>query len=625
MFQLRVLWLVVLVACGPSFHLPMSAAELAAAHDGHALILYLSQPSADPVVCDASAAGPHIAVDDAVERALVDGLRDGAIEPRIWRACTEPMLASADRAGRTALLDRIVDAYTEVITAPQIERDPRAQARLAALDAVYRSRAPESRTRPETAHALEVKLRLALAKRTTGPYARSRATEMLATLELERGLWGRRIIDVALLDQLVVSKSEAVLAWFAARLPDPALRAEARRRVIRLRIAGSPFGELRDDAAHVEAMMMELGRNPVSPRLQPPSRAEVDPARLAIRGVVVSQDVGRQTATLADAAAAAGARRSNPLTLRGALSVELAGLSRPITLCGAARDLDPSPCLLAGDITVASPLMWADRDGGLHLVEQMTARQAVELARGGAAMSLPIAVGGQPVTALEWPISFARPRSMVLAAGAGDRGPSLTVTVEEHLDRLIYTVDDGHSVRLAVAARADASKFRIVSAGGDGAVGSDGSSGSAGSDGIDGSSASCPSGSASDGTSGGNGGPGGDGGNGGDGGDGGDIRVVVICPDGACRETLAALRTAFESRGGHGGPGGSGGQGGRGGRGGAGGSGASCTDDKGNVTSVSGGSAGSSGSDGSSGMSGSSGSDGHPGSVQLSARRPAGP
>ena len=50
----------------------------------------------------------------------------------------------------------------------------------------------------------------------------------------------------------------------------------------------------------------------------------------------------------------------------------------------------------------------------------MTARQAVELARGGAAMSLPIAVGGQPVTALEWPISFARPRSVVLAAGVGD-------------------------------------------------------------------------------------------------------------------------------------------------------------------------------------------------------------
>src|SRR4029079_7048122 len=106
----------------------------------------------------------------------------------------------------------------------------------------------------QAARALEGRLHEALAGRGTGPYARSRATAMLATLELERGLWGRRIVDVALMEQLVADKSEAVLGWFAARLADPALRAEARRRVIRLRIAASPFSELRDDAAHVEAM-----------------------------------------------------------------------------------------------------------------------------------------------------------------------------------------------------------------------------------------------------------------------------------------------------------------------------------------------------------------------------------
>lgn len=128
MFKLHALWLVGLVACGPSLHLPMTAAELVRAHDGRALILYLSQPSADPVVCDASSPGPHIAADDAVDRVLVEGLRDGAIRPTIWRACVERILASADRAGQTALLDGIVGAYGEVIGDRQIERDPRMQA-----------------------------------------------------------------------------------------------------------------------------------------------------------------------------------------------------------------------------------------------------------------------------------------------------------------------------------------------------------------------------------------------------------------------------------------------------------------------------------------------------------------
>lgn len=90
--------------------------------------------------------------------------------------------------------------------------------------------------------------------------------------------------------------------------------------MIRLRIAASPYDELGSDAAHVEEMMMELGKNPVSPRLQPPSGAAVDPAKLSVRGIVVEQDVDRQIATLAAQRDPAGSRPGDPLTLRGALS-----------------------------------------------------------------------------------------------------------------------------------------------------------------------------------------------------------------------------------------------------------------------------------------------------------------
>jgi hypothetical protein len=269
--------LVAVAACATSFHAPMTAAELVRAHDASALIVYLGQPSADPAVCDAAAAGPHIVVDDAVDRTLVDALRDGKIPPPIWRACADRILASGDRAGRAHLLDEILRSYPQLLAAPAIEHDPAVQARLAALEGAYEARAPEIIAHPDVAAALAVDLYQQVSGPALGAFARRSANEMATTLSLERGSWGDRVIDVGLLDQLAAQHNEAALARIAARLPDAALRSEARRRVIRLRIAASPYPEVREDAAHVEAVMMELGNNPVSPRLQPPT-ASLPPA-----------------------------------------------------------------------------------------------------------------------------------------------------------------------------------------------------------------------------------------------------------------------------------------------------------------------------------------------------------
>jgi hypothetical protein len=351
----------------------------------------------------------------------------------------------------------------------------------------------------------------------------------------------------------------------------------------------------------------------------------VDAARLPRRSIEVKQDVRRQTASLrglSDPPGPAMAAMIDAASLRGALSVEVAGLSRPVTLCAPASDLDPEPCLLPGDIAMNSPLAWRDRDGGVHLIEQISAHQVVELARGGTALSLPVAIAGRTLTTLDWPLRFARPHDLVLASSTdGGDGPSLSVQIEARADRLIYTVDDGGRVLLAVAERSAARAFRIVSRGGSGGAGSDGFSGSDGSDGTTGSSASCPSWSGGSGGDGSDGSRGGDGGSGGNGGDGGDIEVTVRCEDGACSDLVAQLRDAIRSEGGPGGPGGRGGRGGHGGRGGSGGSGTSCTDDKGNTTSLSGGSDGRSGSDGSNGSDGSSGSDGKAGQVQFRTTR----
>src|SRR5581483_12351084 len=85
---------------------------------------------------------------------------------------------------------------------------------------------------------------------------------------------------------------------FGARLPDAGLRQQAQRRVIRLHIAASPLPEVRDNARAVEDTVLAQGRYPVSSAEHPPVRATLDPQRVPLRGVLVRQEVMRQTVTL---------------------------------------------------------------------------------------------------------------------------------------------------------------------------------------------------------------------------------------------------------------------------------------------------------------------------------------
>lgn len=597
---------------------PASGAELAGARDAGALVRYLSQPAADPSVCDRASPGPHIAIDDEIERALVDAIRTGKLAPDPWRACVDQIFATGSEGRRTSLLDRIAQAYTAVLSESAIERDSRIQARLTALEGAYRERAPDVAASAEAITALTAQLRQRLDGGKLGPFARRSATELLATLGVERGMWNQRLVDAALLDQLVAQRDEQLLARFAARLP-AAQRGDAQRRLIRLRIAASPYPEVRDDAARVEEIVMQHGRNPVALAQHAPTSAQIDAAQLPLRGLVVNQDMDRQRASFGDTEQPAGAPMVAPVALQDALTVELAGLSRPVALCRSAQALDPTPCLLPSDVAVNSSLVWRDRDGGVHFVEQFRAVQAIDLARRGERLQLPISIAGAVETQLEWPLTFARPDDLLFVSDA-PRGAALAVAIEERHGRLIYEVEDRERLQLAVVERADASGFRIVNRGSEGAAGADGEPGEVGRDGAKGTKATCQIWS-DDGERGRDGGDGGDGRDGRNGGDGGDIRVVVRCESGICDHTIAMLRPVIRSEGGPGGAGGRGGTGGAGGRGGDGGEGERCVNAKGDVMRMPAGASGAAGASGNDGRAGRDGSVGRPGRVAFIAER----
>jgi hypothetical protein len=107
-------------------------------------------------------------------------------------------------------------------------------------------------------------LRNALAKQRLRPTAARFATELLVVVDLERGMFEGRPVDVAAIDKIYAAKNERALQVFAQRLPNVTLRDEARRRIIRLHIAASPFPEVHAQAAAVEETLMAKGVNAVS-------------------------------------------------------------------------------------------------------------------------------------------------------------------------------------------------------------------------------------------------------------------------------------------------------------------------------------------------------------------------
>ncbi len=596
-------------AATQTFTYPMTATELAAYGTSEALIAYLGQADATPTVCDPASKGPHARpLDDKGKQRLVLALINGTVAPDTWRSCVDAMARRGSPADTAQLVDEIGRGYRTLLSNPDFEKIQVIRVRLAAMQRFYLGRKNGEGGNTKLDVSLFTSLRKAIAKQELGTYARTFGQELLTAVDAEHGQWQGRSVDDQLLDERYAAKDENTLRIFAQRLPTDALRIDASRRIIRLRIASSLFAEVRANAAQVEETVLRDGINPISLTEHAPVSATLDASKTPVRSVLVQQQVWQQTAKLI-AYGGDGARSSvlPEVKLRGALEVVAAGVSRPVTLCGGKRSLDPTPCIQPSDVHIDNPYAYLDKHGAFRFVDHITETQAVSLAAARDKFVLPIRVGEKPILSVTWRLSYARPEDLIFRGpNPGENGPQLGVLIDARDPaRYIFNANDGVVPHLAVVEAADVPSFHVGSSGAQGQSGVDGASGSDGSSGSE-----C--GNGGDGSDGEDGGPGGPGGN------GGDVSVRVECASADCSALKATLRNLAVSIAGAGGAGGSGGSGGSGGAGGSGRSATTHTDDQGNtVVDDPGCSGGASGSSGSSGSDGPLGAPGRPGSVRF--------
>lgn len=206
------------------------------------------------------------------------------------------------------------------------------------------------------------------------------------------------------------------------------------------------------------------------------------------------------------------------IDLKGALHIEVEGLSRSVTLCSSESgtdSLEPTPCVSPKDVVIENPLAKLHADGTLSLLEKLTVTQFLQLAKSKDGLVVPIRIGGKRWLTLSWNPYFPPPSNLVLAAQEeGTDGPTLWVLIDHRdISRFLISVICQGKTRRILLDLADAIGFQIVS---QGAVGSQG---------LDG----------------------------GNGGNGGRIYVEMFCGDADCSHTRLVAQNMIRSLGGHGG------------------------------------------------------------------------
>jgi len=593
-------------ACATGLPLPMTAAELVRYDSGPALVAYLGQPDASPAVCDPRARGPHVPAFTAdIRRALIGGFVDGKIAAVPWRRCVEAALNGLPPDQVSSLVDDVMLSYRKLLKDSDLETDPAFAERVATIQRLYVDRPFGLDGHPTVLAPFLDDLRTSLATNKLGAVARTFTAELIATVDLEHGIWQGRRVDLPMMDALAAAGNEMTLTRFAERLRKPGLREQAKRRIVRVHVALSAFDEVHADAAAVEDAVMRDGYNRIALDDHHLVRAWFDESKAAIRNVLVRQRVWQQSATLLGYALQRPTLSVLPeLAFRGSLWAELQSVSHPVTLCDSKQALDPTPCIAISSVSLGSPFTYLDNGGLFHFRDNVGEKEVIPLAARDA-FALPVALDGQPAVSLLWGLSYERPENLDFSGpGHGDRGPDLDVRVEHpNQRRYVFTVHSDRGEHVAVVETADLAAFHVASRGAQGEAGWNGTPGSTGTSG----------GTCSDG---GQGGPGGDGGNGGNGGDGGNINVVIACGLVPCDVDL--IKRIIFSAGGDGGGGGWGGAGGSGGSGGSGRSPSTHTDSDGNtIVDDPGCSPGSSGASGPSGANGWPGQAGRPGRVAV--------
>ena len=270
----------------------MTAGQMIQIDSGPALLAYLAQPDASPIVCDLRARSPHITrVTADIRRALVDGLVKAKVAPALWRRCVDVLLKGLPPDEVSPLFDELGRAYQRMLADSELERSPAFAERMATLHRACLERPSGTDVNPRLRGLLIEKIRTALKMGQLGPVATSFGQELVATIDLENGLWQGRTVDVAMMDALAESGNEMTLTRFVERLPSAELRDMARRRILRIHIARSPFPEVRDSGAAVEENMIRNGHNRISLKEHPLLNASIQTAVLlpTIRAVARAQ------------------------------------------------------------------------------------------------------------------------------------------------------------------------------------------------------------------------------------------------------------------------------------------------------------------------------------------------
>ena len=605
-------------ACGPHFAVPYTRADLhrdLPGRGGAALLHYLAQDGADGVVCGKPAVARHLDA-RALRQLVVKGLVDGVVASSRLEACAKAAYSSLSPGLARALGDAVVDGY-EIL----IGRRPVPVSRLEVAQRLIVER--PAQTQLDATRLVRTLRRVEV----TGP-ARAMVATLLETLELESGQVDGQPVDMALIGRL---QDERLLLAMTTRLPAPALRAAARRRVIDLRIAASRSPYVEEHASAVRRRVFTTGRNAVNLQDHRPTAARL----LATRGggvstIVVKQSPAAGRSALFASRPGGGRDLVSTLMLRGKLRIHVAGFIESLTLCGSPQDLDIEPCIDAAELTLTPPFARLGDDGEVRLAEYIGTAALERLFRGGRTLELAITLRGDPLATVEFPIRFARPETLRFRGAPSSKGPDLLVIARRAHGRVAFEVlrhDRSEETRYVVIEEDELPAFGVISVGGDGHRGTPGRTGRVGSIGRPGTNAGCPYMHATDGGPGGAGETGGPGGDGRLGGDGGAIDLRVSCGAAACDDLIATLGDVVQSRAGSGGAAGPGGRGGRGGPGGSGGAGTRCrTGTVGGpampgpptLQQLPGGNRGTTGMSGMNGPDGQAGQDGRRGSVRVS-------
>lgn len=583
--------------CRHAFPLPYSASQLRADSaeewSGQALVHYLGQDNADPAVCDVRSE-MLTRLDETLVDPFVASLEDNELELTTWKDCASRMVKSMDVEPRELLLARLARAVWWLLG----EDD--GAGRLQTIQDVLIKRPREDS--PALAALLE---RMLTRRKKEFDVDMGRTFEsMVTTLELGRGQLNGKPVTTEVIDE---TQDERLIFRMSKRLPSLELREAARVRLVRLRIARSPWDEVRNHAAEVERAVLTTGRwaqatsgltllNP-----QPPLELPVE--------MVLKQNPDAQYGKIV-VKGSNNARTHPGLKLRGVLTFDV-GWSRPLNICAPPEELEVDPCIEARDLELNLLEVSLDEDGAVWMATALPMSRVVDLARANEGLAMSVRLAGQPVTILKLPLEFEDPPSLRFTGPPGEPGPALTVKADVLANAVIFLATTANGLRKQVVwPRTARNDFEVSSAGGDGVNGTDGARGAKGAPGVAGGAATCPSMAGRSGSPGDRGGPGGDGTDGGDGGDGGPVTALVRCADGVdCAAGLELIRVLVRSRGGAAGEGGAAGPGGFGGNGGAGGAGASCMVN-GAMLSLENGFNGARGADG---IEGKPGKDGEPG------------